>query len=287
MYVPQFQQSASHCGSQLWRNTGSASLHAAKKITMLDGFIVKKLLSLFVHIIPGVLILLLAVLLCRRWVPRLSYAISILLVLALIVLSRPPVSNYFVERLEHQYPPLLQAPSDTALILVLGYGHNYAPGRPPNSVLTAGALSRLTEGVRLWRSQPQSMLAVSGAGLNQAISHAQAMKNMALFLDVPEEKITLFEHTRDTANEIRTALEYLDDRALNEPGRLVVVSSATHLPRAALMLEGKNIDHSMAPTDFLAGNASWYGSGSSALYILDRAVHEWVGMLWYKIRQHR
>ena len=184
----------------------------------------------------------------------------------------------------------MKAPADTALILVLGFGHNYAPGRPPNSVLTAGALSRLTEGVRLWRTQQESTLAVSGAGLSQTISHAQAMKNMALVLGVPEKKIIMFEDTRDTADEIRTAVVSFDKPDFTEQGRLVVVSSATHLSRVALMLkglmsEGENVVYTLAPTDYLAADkATWYGAGSSALYRFDRAVHEWVGMLWYQIR---
>ena len=176
------------------------------------------------------------------------------------------------------------APADTALILVLGFGHNDAPGRPPNSVLTAGALSRVTEGVRLWRTQPNSTLAVSGAALYRTLSHAQAMKNMSLVLGVPEENITMFDETLDTADEIRTAARYIKNSKPNEQERLVVVSSATHLPRAALMLQRESVMHTMAPTDYLAGNAPWYRFGSGALYSFDRAVHEWVGMAWYKIR---
>lgn len=251
---------------------------------MIDGFLLKKLLSLFVHVIPGVPILLLIALLCRRWLPTLSHALSIALTVVLIALSIPTVSNYFVTRLENQYPPLSEAPVDTGLILVLGYGHNDADDRSPNSVLTAGALSRIMEGVRLWQTRPESTLVVSGAGFPGKMSHAQAMKNMALAAGVPDNSILTFDHTRDTAEEIKSAAIVIEQRtAANNKDRLVVVSSATHLPRAALMLKDHEVIYTMAPTDYLAGDAPWYWASSFALNNFDRALHEWVGMLWHRL----
>ncbi|MEM7258711.1 MAG: ElyC/SanA/YdcF family protein [Pseudomonadota bacterium] len=254
---------------------------------MIDGFLLKKLASVFVHVIPGVLILLLLALLCRRWLPRLSYALSIVLVLFLIAISLPPVSNHFVARLENTFPPLQQAPADTKLILVLGYGHNEAPGRSPTSILAAGALSRLVEGIRLWRTRPASTLVLSGAGVYGKISHAQVMKAAALSLGVPERSIITFDNTLDTADEISAAIQLMGELRQSETStaRLVVVSSATHLPRASLMLNHRSVDYSMAPTDYLADDSPWYRAGSSGIYHFDRALHEWVGMLWHSIQQ--
>jgi uncharacterized SAM-binding protein YcdF (DUF218 family) len=67
--------------------------------------------------------------------------------------------------------------------------------------------------------------------------------------------------------------------------RLVVTSSATHLPRAAGILEGRSAVYSMAPTDFVTADVSWFRSHSSFLSNMDRALHEWVGMAWYRLRQ--
>ncbi len=252
---------------------------------MFDGFVLKKLISMFVQVIPGVPILLLISLLLRRWLPKLSYELSLFLTILLIGLSLPSVSNHFVAKLENSYPPLAETPSDTAAVLVLGYGHNEAPDRPPNSILTAGALSRLMEGIRLWQSKPDTLLIVSGAGLYGSVSHAQAMKNMALTLGVPDNKITTFHHTRDTAEEILAAVQLVQqsDHA-SDTARLVVVSSATHLPRAATMLNRHSIAFSMAPTDYLAGYAPWYRADSNYVTNFDRALHEWVGMLWFHLK---
>ena len=254
---------------------------------MIDGFLVKKLVSVVFHLIPGMLLLLLMSLLLRRWLPRLSFFFSVLLCLLLIAASMPQVSNYFVAKLEDQYPVLQVIPADTALILVLGFGHTYTEDRPVNSVLSPVALSRLVEAVRLWKTRPEVTLVVSGASPG-TFSHAELMQNMAIELGVPAEKILRFDQTVDTEAEIKLAIQTLkktqsDDASKPMEKRLVVVSSATHLPRAALLLEHHEVLYSLAPTDFLVSTTRWLPSVFSLLS-LDRAFHEWVGMAWYRLK---
>lgn len=250
---------------------------------MIDGLLIKKLVSVFVHIVPGAFVLLLLALLGRRCLPRLCNTLALLLCITLIAATLPPVSNYFVSQLEDRFPVLQQLPDDTAIVIVLGYGHNHVAGRPVNSILTAGALSRLTEGVRLWKTHTDSMLVVSGAAFRSPVSHAQVMMDMAIDLGVPANKIIRFDHTRDTAEEIQSAVGTLSE-IKNNGNRLVVVSSATHLPRTEIILKPHQVPYTMAPTDYLANDYPWYLPGSGSLYHLDRVVHEWVGMLWFKIK---
>ncbi|OED44747.1 hypothetical protein AB833_00900 [Chromatiales bacterium (ex Bugula neritina AB1)] len=261
---------------------------------MIDGFLVKKLVSVLVHLIPGALILMLIGLIARCRVPRLSNLITVALCVALTAASSPVVSNYFISNLESRFPVLQTAPEDTSLILVLGAGHNYAEDRPSNSLLTATALSRIVEGARLWKTRPDARLAVSGAHFGSPVSHAQVMKDMAIQLGVDGDKIITFDNTLDTADEISKAMETLqknitpaarDSEIINKPenlpgGRLLVVSSASHLPRAAKMLDYTGTLYSVAPTDFLADNYPWYLLNGGALANLDRSFHEWVGMAW-------
>ena len=254
---------------------------------MIDGFLVKKLVSVVFHLIPGMLLLLLMSLLLRRWLPRLSFFFSVLLCLLLIAASMPQVSNYFVAKLEDQYPVLQVIPADTALILVLGFGQTYTEDRPVNSVLSPVALSRLVEAVRLWKTRPEVTLVVSGASPG-TFSHAELMQNMAIELGVPAEKILRFDQTVDSEAEIKLAIQTLkksqaDDASKPMEKRLVVVSSATHLPRAALLLEHHEVLYSLAPTDFLVSTTRWLPSVFSLLS-LDRAFHEWVGMAWYRLK---
>lgn len=264
---------------------------------MIDVFILKKILSLFVHLVPGAFFLLFLLLIGRRWYPRLCQTLAVVLCVSLIAASTPPVSNHFVSKLEGRYPVLQSLPEDTAIILVLGYGHRYADDRPANSALSSTALSRLMEGVRLWQMNTEAMLAVSGARFSGHMSQAQASKNMALELGVPANKILLFDEAQDTADEVTAVAAALTAApaaktsdltsvsAENQNERVVVVSTALHLPRAALMLEDSGLLYSLAPTDFHAIGAPWYLPGSGFLMSLDQAIHEWVGMLWYRLNK--
>jgi len=255
---------------------------------VIDGFLLKKLLSIFVHFVPGVPFLLLCSLLLRRWMPRASIFLSLFFCLILLAGSFPSVTNSIVLRLESQFPVLQQVPEDTGLILVLGHGHIISEGKPVNSLLSPTALARLTEGVRLWKKKyaetPEIKLALSGApAVSGSASHAQMMSRMALLLGVPENNIVRFETTRDTEHEISNAVGWLVSNNMKDR-RLVVVSTAMHLPRASLLLAQYDISYAMAPTEFTVSESGWRAPNVYSLLSLDRAIHEWVGMAWYRLK---
>ena len=262
-------------------------------------------MSVFIHFIPGVPILLLLSLLLRRWLPRTGDALALFFCVVLIAGSFPPVIKSVVRPLENQYPVLPEAPGDTRLILVHGFGHIVSRDLPINSALYPVALARLTEGVRLWKTQPESVLAVSGAPpVPGTISHAEMMYKMARALGVPDNHLLRFDQTLDTEHEINAAVEWLNSNvaranaasaktaiaktAIANTGinsRLVVVSTAMHLPRSALMLEDHDVLYSMAPTEFTISDSGVALPSAYALLTLDRAIHEWVGMAWYRIKR--
>lgn len=248
----------------------------------MDAFLLKKILSNVVHIVPGAfLALLICVALLVRW-PRLARVGILLISLSLLALSSPPVTNTIIGSLEDQNPVVQILPEDTELVLVLGSGHHWTPDRPPNSVLMASALSRLSEAVRLWKTRPETTLMTSGAKFRSEFSHAEMMGNMAKVLGMDERQLVLSSEARDTDDEIATALQWLQDNG-SPDARLVVVSSAMHLPRAATLLRGQSVPYTLAPTDFRALDAPWYRFNSLHLSDVDWAVHEYVGMLWYRL----
>lgn len=248
----------------------------------MDAFLLKKILSNVVHIVPGAFFgLLICVALLGRW-PRLARLGTLVITLSLLALSSPPVTNSIVGSLENQYPVVQALPEDTELVLVLGSGHHWTADRPPNSVLMASALSRLSEAVRLWRTRPEAVLMTSGAKFRSEISHAETMGNMAMALGMDESRLVLSPEARDTDDEIATALRWMQQNG-SATGRLVVVSSAMHLPRAATLLSHQPVPYTMAPTDFRVLDAPWYRFNSLHLSDVDWAVHEYVGMLWYRL----
>lgn len=250
----------------------------------MDAFLIKKLISVFIHLIPGLFLLLMLGLLIRsRW-PKCSLVLLWSGLSLLVALSSPAVSNRLVATLENKYPALSAAPDDTALVLVLADGHIWAPDRPTNTVLKAIGLSRLTEGIRLWKTQPQSVLATSGEKFRSPVEHSLVMNRFALQQGVSAEQTVQFPTTRDTHDEIVDAIAYLESQGSPSNRRIVVVSSAVHLPRIALMLDHYGATYTMAPTDYIAVTAPWYRFHGYYLNNADRVLHEYVGMLWFKLR---
>jgi len=208
--------------------------------------------------------------------------------LILTGLSSPTLSNRLVSSLESKYPVVLSAPDDTALILVLADGHIWTDERPANTVMKAIALSRITEGVRLWKTMPNAMLATGGAKFNSPVAHAEAMNRFATEQGVPPEKTVQFPGARDTSDEIDAAMDYIKHQMPDSPSnngqRLVVVSSAVHLARTELMLQEHGALYTMAPTDFLAVTAPWYRLSGYYLDNANRTMHEYVGMAWLQLQ---
>lgn len=247
----------------------------------MDAFLVKKLVSNLVHVIPGLLILMLLALLFSSRYPRTCRSVMCLTVCALLAFASPPVSNSLVSYLENQHPVVQTLPADTHSILVLGAGHSWAQDRPPNSMLSATALSRITEGVRLWKQSPNTTLVTSGAKFHSVIAHAEVAANMALASGVAANKIVRFTDTLDTAQEVMQLVAHVNENPVEGKTRIVIVSSATHLPRAALMTSQFDIPYTLAPADFIYKESPWYRFGAKSVDNADRAFHEVIGMLWH------
>lgn len=239
----------------------------------MDPFTLKKIISNLVQFIPGIPILLL---MCSLALPRLRLFVATI-ALSLLALSSPPVSNAFVHSLENRYPPLAKPPAATSAIAVLAYAHTELPKRSPNNILIGGTFSRVAEAVRLWQQAPDTLFVVSGGYMwgEKNFTHAEAMAKAAIQLGVDKNKIVKLENNRDTAEEADRMQSLVKD------GRLVVVTSATHMPRAIGLFKRQGVHPVAAPADYLVLPAQWWRFSAYYLHNADRALHEYVGMLWY------
>jgi uncharacterized SAM-binding protein YcdF (DUF218 family) len=253
----------------------------------MDFFALKKLVSLLLHLVPGCLLLILAGMVlsrCRRY-RRLSTITMITGMTVLLLASTPAVSNKAINSLENQFRVMLAPPADTVLFLTLG---NYATNDtslPANARLGAIALSRITETIRLWHQQQQAILFLGGPS-------RFAMRDFAIANGVASARIILDDNVRDTIDEIEAAAAFVQAQGL--AGKTIVVSSATHLPRAKLIVDHarelkltkqKLHPHDFAPADFIAAPVDRkFHASSGFLYKTDRVVHEYVGMLWVKLK---
>jgi uncharacterized SAM-binding protein YcdF (DUF218 family) len=203
------------------------------------------------------------------------------------------MANALVRPLESAYPPLLPTASLplTTLsdgssvpnwIVVLGGGNSEDPSLAPLQRLAEGSVARLTEALRLKRLFPDAKLLLSGGK-----EHSRLLADAALSLGIPQNQVVRLPSVRDTADEAQAV------RALLGPERIVLVTSATHMPRAMALFHKEGLNPVPAPTDFNGGRRPWsllqlldLIPNANAGMLTEKALHEYLGLVWAKLRGH-
>ncbi|MEX0371826.1 ElyC/SanA/YdcF family protein [Spiribacter roseus] len=220
--------------------------------------------------------------------------------LALALISWWPVSNSLMAPLESGYPPLAVStpaepteqmlPQDVAAIVVLGGGAVDDPSLPVSAQLSATSLQRLIEGIRLWRMRPDALLITSGA-LPRGRSQAAIAADMAVALGVPRGQIRMLPAARNTEEEAAAYAEWVNTRDDNTAGlrQPLLVSSASHLPRAIAAFDHEGIEPRPAPTAHRAVPEQFARPGDFApsaddLRTTEAAWHEYLGRVWAWLR---
>lgn len=183
-------------------------------------------------------------------------------------------------------------------IVVLGGGtraHDYP--RTSGEVNEAG--DRLLYAARLYRQGVAPYLLLSGgrAGIVEAASvpGAETMAGILVEMGVPRESLWLEPVSRNThENAVETAA-MLRDKGME---RIVLVTSASHMPRAVAVFSKTDLEVIPAPTDFQVTQEDWaYYTRLDPLIQLNnllprasdlerttRALKEYVGILTYGLR---
>jgi uncharacterized SAM-binding protein YcdF (DUF218 family) len=258
-------------------------------------FALKKLLSALVQpysLLPIVMSLGL-VLLCFSKRRRTARALLFAGLALMALLSLGPVARALVRPLEASYPPLMAEATQASTtlpdgspaprwVVVLGGGHAESRSLAPIHRLSAPSLVRLAEGIRLQRLLPESKLLLSGGGNGPGNTDADLLAAAGVSLGAATDRMILESESWDTIDEVRAL------RALLGEERFVVVTSATHLPRAMAMFKKAGMNPIAAPTDYLAlheaaGMVDWIPHAGAG-FMIERALHEYLGLLWAKLR---
>ncbi|MDO6620604.1 MULTISPECIES: ElyC/SanA/YdcF family protein [unclassified Shewanella] len=259
-------------------------------------FWLKKILSQLVMPIPlTLLLLLLAIFVFRSQSQRLKTLGQSALIAAfaiLLLLSNSQFSAGLAASLESQYPvnnsPLtlvyqsgtVANAQQACYVMVLGSGHTENANRAAVQQLSSTALARLSEGVRqLKLADNRCQLVVSGwSGGLTPTPHAEIMQQAAIELGVQASQIVTFADALDTIEEAKSMAELI----ANKP--FILVTSATHMPRSMKIFTTLDLNPIAAPTNFISSPGYWWRFSAENLYISQRAIHEYVGMLWLTIK---
>jgi uncharacterized SAM-binding protein YcdF (DUF218 family) len=217
-----------------------------------------------------------------------------------LLISFSPLPLSLVKNLEKDISQLqdsnFNSLPDSINVIVLGAGHSDDPSLSPNNQLSINVLGRLVEGVRIYKTatgkrqavngnntEYNIKLIVSGAQGRLKTSQAEVLKKTAVILGVDSSDIRMLTRTVNTRNE---AEEYI--KMYGVETRLILVTDAIHMPRAVKIFTDAGVKVIPAPANYYIKHGSvknlwsWIPS-SENIRMMEAAIHEYVGMVWYRL----
>ncbi|AGH80965.1 hypothetical protein PCNPT3_05115 [Psychromonas sp. CNPT3] len=205
----------------------------------------------------------------------------------LFVASYRPFSASFVQTLERENVAMLETDTaqDLDYILLLGSSGTFDATLPITGQLSATALSRFIEALRLYQANPNATLIVSGGSFGDEKSHAQLLEELALQFAIPLNHIIRIDEAKDTDDEIAAMQKIIRGK------KAALVTSATHMPRALSLFKAQGLSPIPAPAHYLAPYSKTvlpsYRKLPSSLALRHTTIawHEYLGALQLSLKQ--
>ncbi len=255
-----------------------------------------KLLPLLVYPLGLACVLLgLALVWLRRRPQWAATAIALALVL-LLVGSNGWVATGVMRSLEWRYRDTANLPQAEAIVVLGGSIQPQLPPRPWVEVKEEG--DRVLHGARLYLAGQAPLLVFSGGrvtwGQGKMRSEAEDMAELAAALGVPASAMLIEPDSLNTFENAANTKALLADRGVE---RILLVTSAMHMPRALAIFKKQGFAATPAATDFHVVNdpldpavTTWQGRllslapQAESLHYLTRALKEYIGIVIYWLK---
>lgn len=205
-------------------------------------------------------------------------------VLVALLGSSGPVATAVVRGIEMSYLPPADGVTADAIVILSGGERRPFPPRPTLDLNDAG--DRLTYGAILFRRGAAPRVVVTGTTL------ADDMRTFLLQLGLPPGAVTSETQSSNTHDHAVNLCPLLAGYGIS---RVLLVTSAAHMPRSmAVFRRGcPALDVVPAPTDYrrpVNPDDRWPASALSlipspyAVVAITEALHEYVGLVYYRLR---
>jgi uncharacterized SAM-binding protein YcdF (DUF218 family) len=187
------------------------------------------------------------------------------------------LSTWLLGTLENRYTSLASTEGlqDVKCIVVLaGYGERHA-GLTPSSEVNFASAYRLIEGLRVVHLLPEAEILISGGGAVPGI-----MKGLLASMGLPEQRISIDNRSNNTHESAENV------KKLTGGEKFILITSAGHMPRAMAAFRKAGINPVPAPTNYMSIKERRFMDYLPAprhLVYADLAVHEYLGMAWYRL----
>lgn len=238
---------------------------------------------------PGTLFLLVfvlgAVLLWTRWYHwgRRLLSAGTLLLVAIAIL---PVAQWVTVPLEERFPANPPLPEKVDGIIVLSGSIDLAISESRDQVALTNPAERLTSFVALARKYPDARLVFTGgrrAPGDSGYTEADAARRLLADLGLDTAHVTFEASARTTYENVVFSRNLV---GVEDGETWVLVTSATHMPRAVGVFRKVGWPIIPYPVDFMTTGKSGLRLSLNvhgSLGLLARAVHEWGGLVGYRL----
>lgn len=239
---------------------------------------------------PGnLLFLLLLIGVVLLWVKQ-RKAGTVLCSLALvfyIMVGVLPVGGYMVSKLENRFPAITQPPNDIDGIIVLGGMIGVRMTEERGQLSLNDNVERLSELVHLTKRYPDvPVIFTGGAGLigYPDLNEGVQVQSLLRELVQPTNDLKFETKARNTFENAVYTKEMLGAQAVT--GRWLLVTSASHMPRAVGCFRHQGVDVVAYPVDYETLPSFSFGLSlypRNGLGAFRQGVHEWLGLLVYAV----
>ncbi len=206
-----------------------------------------------------------------------------------LVFSAPAIVNPLVRALEHPNVPVAAFCDDNALpLVVLGGGvSSVATDASQIEHMSQATFARTTRALALYQSAPDADYPiVLAGGTRRTVTESAVMQYLLTTAGVPLDRILVDAESVNTNTNAMKVGELLDEWEVSSNRQIRLVTSALHMPRAAVEFERVGFEVCRISVDYqgLSG-VPWYAllPQRTAMVKADRWLHEVVGLLVVKV----
>jgi uncharacterized SAM-binding protein YcdF (DUF218 family) len=221
----------------------------------------------------------------RKRLPRAGGTLCLAALIALVIFCTDAGARLLLTPLENMAEPLTAARIvEAQAIVILGGGRvKNAPEYGGRDVPGHVALARLRYGATLHRQTGLPVLVTGGMPDGSTESEAAIMARV-LNEDFATPVKWLEQSSDNTAQNAQLSAQLLKQSGVH---RILLVTDAIHMPRSQMMFARYGLQVVPAPTTFLS-REPWspidFVPNGGGMMRSHYAMHEWIGLAWYRIR---
>ena len=218
---------------------------------------------------------------------RLPYILLMIFAVAMWLLSVPATAGWLADTLTVQERATRGGRAARTIVVVLAGGSFRSTDG--QEYLSLATTDRVITGARVFRLANAERIVMSGrSNTGNPAAQVALMKQLAVMLDVPPDRIGEEPRARNTFEHPR---ELLRSGLASPADRMLVVTEPIHIRRAIAEFRkifplSEPVSTPRRPTPRLTRLQAWLPHVES-LTETTRSIQEWVGILWYSLRDFR